>query len=132
MNENPPRYTVLFDGHCPICRKSVEALGRWDRDGILEFLSAEDPAVYRRFPHLSDSALRESIHLVGPRGRVWEGAGAVEELLSVLPRLSWLRWLFRVPLARPVARRIYRWVARNRYQLTCGRHCGDSGAGPAS
>jgi predicted DCC family thiol-disulfide oxidoreductase YuxK len=86
-------------------------------------MTAEDPSAGVRFPWISRESLEESIHLVALDGRTWEGAGAVEMLVGILPGWRWASFLFRLPLARPAARRIYRWVARNRYRLSCGDHC---------
>jgi predicted DCC family thiol-disulfide oxidoreductase YuxK len=117
-------YTLLYDGECPFCRKSVSRLQARDTDGLVEVIPAQDSAVPSRFPWLSEEALRGSIHLVGPGNRTWEGAGALEELVSVLPRWRWAAWVFSLPFARPLARWVYRWVARNRYRISCNQHCG--------
>ena len=116
-------YTVLYDGNCPLCTGWVDRLASWDREGDLSFLSAGDPRVGERFPHIPPAALEESLHLVGPGGEVWEGAEAVEKLLRVLPGWGWMTWTFHLPLVRPLARRVYRVVARNRYRSTCTDHC---------
>lgn len=121
-------YTVLYDGECPLCTRAVSRLAAWDKDGRLELLAAQSPGVSSRFPWVSEEALRGSIHLVGPENRTWEGAGAVEELVRILPKWRWLAWVFRLPLARPLARLAYRWIARNRYRMTCKDHCGLDGA----
>lgn len=125
MPQAPFRYTVLYDADCPICLKSVERLRRWDRQKSLRFLPARDPVVPERFPTLSREALEASIHLVGSDGGVWVGADAVERLFAILPGFSGFRWIFRIPFVRPLARWVYRWVARNRYHLTCEHHCRD-------
>jgi predicted DCC family thiol-disulfide oxidoreductase YuxK len=65
----------------------------------------------------------ESLQLIAPEGRTWEGAAAIEELLTILPRGRLIGWIFHVPLMRGLADRIYRWIARNRYRLGCGEHC---------
>ena len=121
-------YTVLFDGKCPMCRAAVGRLRRWDRKGVLSYLPAESAEVGIRFPWVSPQALGESIHLVGPGGKTWEGAAALEELVRLLPGWRWTGWAFGLPLARPLARRAYRWIARNRYRFRCEDHCG-SGEG---
>jgi len=65
---------------------------------------------------------------MGPPGRTWEGVGAVEALVRLLPGWRWAAWLFRIPAARPLARLAYRWIARERYLLGCDDHRG-SGRG---
>lgn len=117
------RYTALYDGSCHLCSGAVARLRARDREGVLDFVSFRSPGVEERFPDLSPEALEESLHLVGPDGETWEGARAVEEILRILPGWGWLTWAFRVPLVRPLARATYRFVARNRYRVSCGSHC---------
>ncbi len=76
-----------------------------------------------RFPWIPETAYAESLQLVGPGGQTWQGAGAVERIIDVLPRGGLVSWVFRLPRARPVAERLYRAFARNRYRLGCGDHC---------
>jgi len=116
-------YTLLYDGECPLCRRAVSRVEAWDREGRVELLPAQDPAVPERFPWLAEEALMGSMHLVGPGNETREGAAAVEELAGILPRWRWAAWLFRLPLVRPLGRRVYRWVARNRYRVSCTQHC---------
>ena len=116
-------YTVLYDGGCPLCARWAFRLREWDREGALSFLPSTDPRVGDRFPEITPGALEASLHLVASDGRVWEGADAVEELLRILPQGKWLGGVFRLPLARPLARWLYRLVARNRYRLSCQDHC---------
>lgn len=108
------RYTVLFDGECPLCKRSVEALRVRDLEEVLEFVPMQDPGVEEAFPDISREDLAASIHLVGPEGEIWEGAGAVEELARILHGLRWFEPLFRLPFARTLAGTLYRLVARNR------------------
>ena len=63
------------------------------------------------------------MQLVGPGGRTWQGAAAIEHILDVLPKGKLVSWIFSIPFVRPLAERFYRWFARNRYKLGCGDHC---------
>ncbi|HEV2132443.1 MAG TPA: DCC1-like thiol-disulfide oxidoreductase family protein, partial [Longimicrobiaceae bacterium] len=65
----------------------------------------------------------EAVQLIGPGGRTWQGADAIEQLLKILPRGRLIGWVFRVPLMGGLIDRFYRWFARNRYRLGCGEHC---------
>ncbi len=67
-------------------------------------------------------ALAAAMHLLlpPPDGRVLAGADAAPEILRLLPRWRWLAGLFRVPGVRPVAWRVYRWIARQRRCLVRG------------
>ena len=111
------RYTVVYDGECGICRRSVELLREWDTEGRLRFLPFQGPGVMERYPQIEEREFRRAVQLVAPDGRHWSGADATERALRQTPRGRRIAWLFDLPLARPVARRVYRWVARNRDKL---------------
>jgi predicted DCC family thiol-disulfide oxidoreductase YuxK len=94
-----------------------------DRIDRLEYLPNQASAVEERFPQIPPEALAGSLHLVGPEGEVWEGAEAVERIVTLLPGYTWLSRLFGLPFARPLARAAYRTIARSWYRLSCTQHC---------
>lgn len=110
----PDRPTLIYDGECGLCRASVEKVRRWDREHRIAFVPFQDKAGVARFG-IAFPALAAAMHLVLPDGRVFAGADAVPELLRFLPGRRWWRWPFLVPGARPVARRVYRWIADRRH-----------------
>ena len=116
-------WVVIYDGHCKVCGRIVRLLTRWDRDRQLEIVPSQAPGIAARFPWIPARAYRESVQLVGPSGRTWQGAAAVEQILDVLPKGRLITWIFSIPFVRPLAERFYRWFARNRYRLGCGAHC---------
>jgi predicted DCC family thiol-disulfide oxidoreductase YuxK len=116
-------YTLVYDGACKVCGRLVTLLERWDRESIIEIIPSQNTSVHARFPWIPAEAYTESVQLVGPMGRTWQGAGAIEELLRILPRGAALGWVFRVPFAGRLADGFYRWFARNRYRFGCGEHC---------
>lgn len=116
-------YTVVYDGNCTVCGKLVKLLRKWDRQEELEIVPSQAPGVRARFPWIPNRAFDEAVQLIGPGGRTWQGADAIEQLLDVLPRGGLIGWIFHIPFVRPLAHRIYRWFARNRFHLGCGKHC---------
>lgn len=116
-------YTVVYDGTCTVCGRFVELLRRWDRDRQLEILASRDDCVRVRFPWIPASAFDESVQVIGPGGRTWQGAAAIEQLIDIMPKGRLVTWVFSIPFARPLAERFYRWFARNRYRMGCGDHC---------
>ena len=122
-------YTVIYDGNCKVCSRSVKLLATWDRKRELEMIPSQTPGVRERFPWIAPRAYVDSIQVVRTRdGKTWQAGAALEELLNVLPKGRLISWLFRIPFARKVVDKFYRWFARNRYRLGCGEHCaaGDS------
>lgn len=116
-------YAVVYDGACRICGRLVNLLRRWDAGGLLELVPSQAAGVRARFPWIPTSAYAEAVQLIGPGGRTWQGAAAIEQLLEILPRGRLFSWIFRLPFARTLADRFYKWFARKRYRLGCGAHC---------
>ena len=116
-------YTVVYDGDCRVCTRLAGALGTWDASHQLEVVSSQHGGVMARFPWIPARAYAEALQLIARDGTTWQGAAAIEQLLGVLPRGRWISWVFRIPFARPLADKFYRWFARNRYRLGCGAHC---------
>lgn len=116
-------YTLVYDGACRICNHLVSLLDRWDRDQQIEAIPSQNTSVHARFPWIPPAAYAEAVQLIGPGGRTWQGAEAIDRLLQILPRGILMGWVFRIPLMGKLIDRFYRWFARNRYRLGCGEHC---------
>jgi len=94
-----------------------------DRQHEIEIVPSQAPGVMARFPWISPADFSEAIQLVGPGRRTWQGAAAIEEILAVLPRGRWIRWVYKVPFVNRLADTFYRRFARNRYRFGCAEHC---------
>lgn len=123
MRGAPERPTLIYDGECGFCRESVARLRRWDPEQRIAVVPFQDREVPARFG-IALPALAAAMHLVLPDGRVFAGADAVPELGRLLPGKRWLTWLFAVPGVRPVARRVYAWIAARRRCLVRGLPAG--------
>lgn len=116
-------FTVVYDGNCKVCTRLARVLEQWDRRRQLEIVPSQAPGVYARFPWIPPRAYAESLQVIDRGGHTWQGAAALETIINALPKGRLLSWIFRIPFARPLAERFYRWFARNRYKLGCGEHC---------
>ncbi|HXD49148.1 MAG TPA: DUF393 domain-containing protein [Gemmatimonadaceae bacterium] len=116
-------YTCVYDGDCNVCTRLAHRLMAWDRRREIEVVPSTAPGVMARFPWIPARAYAQALQLVGPGGRTWQGAAAIEQLLDVLPRGRLVAWVFHIPFVRSLADRFYKWFARNRYRLGCGEHC---------
>lgn len=116
-------YTLVYDGMCKICNPLANLVRKWDSRHRIEVAPSQTAGIMARFPWIPAAAYAQAIQMIGPGGETWQGAAAVEQLLTVLPRGRWIAWIFHVPFVRTIADRIYRWVARNRYRMGCGEHC---------
>ncbi len=114
--------SIVYDAECAFCRRWASRFKKWSIDHV-ELL----PLQHTRATALTGRSVAElerAIHLVQPDGTVFEGAGAVREILRY-PAWGWLpRALFGLPGAMLLADRVYAWVALRRRRIGCGgEHC---------
>ena len=115
MTASRPPLIVLFDGGCPICRRTVRTLRRLDWLERLQFADATDEEIRRRLaPALTlDEAMRQ-MNVVDGRGRLSGGFDAQLRIARRVPAL----WLFGVlgalPGVRQIGSAVYRYIAANR------------------
>jgi predicted DCC family thiol-disulfide oxidoreductase YuxK len=113
--------TLIYDGECSLCRASaLWIMRRALSSGTLEILPCASGVRRTRFPHITEEACLTAMQLVLPDGRMLAGADAVPELLRRIRGWGWVAAVFALPGVRPVARRVYAWVARNRMRISCG------------
>lgn len=113
------RAVVIYDGTCGLCQGSVGWVSRRARPDAFEFLPCQAPERHARYPAIAEATCMEAIQLVLPDGRVLGGADALPEILRRLRGWRWAAALFRLPGAGLVAPLAYRWIARNRYRISC-------------
>ena len=106
---------VLFDGGCPICRRTVRLLQRLDWAGRLQFADATNEEVRRRIaPSLALETAMRQMHVVDDRGRMDGGYDAQLRIMRRLP-LAWpLGLLGALPGIRQIGSAVYRYIAANR------------------
>src|SRR5438067_253118 len=125
MRADRARPTRIYDGEGGVCRRSVDGVRRWAREHRIALVPFRGRARVAGC-NIPLPALAAAMHLVlpPPDGRVLSGADAVPELLQRLPGKGWLPWGFRIPGVRPIARRVYAWIARRRHCLVRGSGVG--------
>src|SRR5262249_9210543 len=121
------RIQVLYDGLCPLCRRTICLLARFDLFGRLEFLDFHrmDLNDYNRTQklNLTSEDLEAEMHIVS-RGDACSGFKAYRVIALALPAL-WplVPWLF-LPGISSLGALFYNYVARNRLKLLwCDSHC---------
>ena len=111
------RYYVFYDARCRICARSRRGIERLRPSAQLTFVDVQDPAAMQPFPMVDRQAGLGQMFVLDPAGNL---AGGYDGLMSLAPALMLVRPLRHVLRWRPVraiGRRVYRWVARNRYRL---------------
>lgn len=111
-----PSFTLLYDGHCPICIKEVAWLHRRNRAGklLLQDIHAPefDPARY----HTTRDALMAVIHGIDANGQLISGMAVFRASYSAIG-LGWLMAPTGWPLLRPLFDSLYTLFARHRIAL---------------
>jgi predicted DCC family thiol-disulfide oxidoreductase YuxK len=120
------RAIVLYDGDCAFCRRSVRILKSFDWLGRLAFQSARETD---RLPQttvpLVPQKLIEEMHVVpAARDRAYAGFSAFRWMAWRLPATALLAPFLYIPGVLWLGNRVYRWVARNRFNLV---PCDDGG-----
>ena len=114
-----PKAIVLYDGLCRFCQRGVRILKRLDWRGRLSYQDCRDTA---NLPPCAEPLelprMLEEMHVVTPdRRHALHGYRAVRWLLWRLP-LGWpVTPLLYIPGVPWLGNKVYRWIARHRYEL---------------
>lgn len=110
-------FKLLYDGACPLCKREVSLLERFNRKRrlALEDIAAAgfDPARYGR----SFDELMGQIHGVLPDGSLVSGVEVFRRAYAAVG-LGLLAAPTRWPLLEPAFDKAYHWFAANRLRLT--------------
>ena len=120
-----PRYYVFYDAHCRLCARSRRAIERLRPTAAVTFVDVQDPAAMQAFPMVDRAAGMGQMFVVDPDGKL---SGGYDGFVTLVPTLRLLRPLKRVMRwgpVRAVGRRVYAWVAKNRYRLGGRMECHD-------
>jgi predicted DCC family thiol-disulfide oxidoreductase YuxK len=122
---------VYVDGECRLCAGAAAwALAR-DRAGRLALVPFQDPAARARLGPERAARAAEELHVWSATGGVETGSDAVAALLRRLPGWGWAGACLGAPPVRPLARALYRAVARRRARLGAAR-CALPGVPPVT
>jgi predicted DCC family thiol-disulfide oxidoreductase YuxK len=111
--------TVLFDGECAFCRKSVGILKKLDWLGAFRYQNArETEKLPVTEPPLEVARLIEEMHVVGADGKPVHAGFAAFRWMSWRLPLCWVvAPLLYLPGVPWLGNKVYLWVARNRFKL---------------
>lgn len=122
----PSGATLVFDGWCGFCTRSVRLLEALDRRHRLRVVAAQQPGVADSLG-LTPEETAAAAWVLTPDGSRCAGARAIATAVAValgtrLPLVAWM-----VPGFGPLADRVYAWIADNRRRLRgdqpwCARH----------
>jgi len=115
----PNSCTVIYDGTCRFCVRSkegIERLSRSDGPGSIRFIPYQSQEAQQTLGSEYRPGRPDVAYLVGADGRICQGLDAILPLLPGLPGGRLLAALFVMPLLKPIADRLYGFIARNRYR----------------
>jgi predicted DCC family thiol-disulfide oxidoreductase YuxK len=113
------RGLVLYDGDCPFCLKSISIVKSLDWFKRLDFMSCREPdKIPLNTANLDAQRMIEEMHLLTPdRRRAYPGFYAFRWMASRLP-LCWFIWpLLFLPGVPYLGKKVYRWIAKNRFKI---------------
>jgi glyoxylase-like metal-dependent hydrolase (beta-lactamase superfamily II)/predicted DCC family thiol-disulfide oxidoreductase YuxK len=113
--------TAVYDGQCEICQAAVSWIRMLDRRGAVRCVAIQDGPLVEVHPALTVEACLAQLHVVDAGGRVDVGWQAVARVAETIPLARPVAALDRVAVSRAAAGRVYRYVARNRHQLSACR-----------
>lgn len=93
-----PRTTVYFDGACPLCRREISLLQKFDRNNRLLFRDISPPQAAAFCP-LPQQDMLARFHVRRADGVMLDGAAAFLAAYAVIPRLGVLDRLSRSRIA---------------------------------
>jgi len=115
MASSPRTLIVLFDGGCPVCRRTVRTLRRLDWFEHLQFADATDESVRHRVaPSLTLDVAMRQMHVVDSRNRLYGGYAAQLQIGRRLPALWLTSVLGSLPGVKHIGSAVYRVIAANR------------------
>ncbi|GIP31390.1 thiol-disulfide oxidoreductase DCC family protein [Paenibacillus sp. J2TS4] len=117
MKSRQRRFTLLYDARCVLCVRTVSALRKLNIKADLAMIPLQeaDPTL---FPEgVTREQLQSQLHIIDESNRIYRGAEAVLLIMTMVRGWRWLAVLYRVPVLRPLANRLYRWIADHRYKL---------------
>jgi predicted DCC family thiol-disulfide oxidoreductase YuxK len=119
MSNNATSITVLYDGSCPLCRRSVSILHTLDWNDALTYVNFRDENAKNSIaPDLKIEDLDRAMHVRFAHGKTYKGFYAFRSLAWYIP-LMWMTIPFLycpgVPL---IGNTVYTYIAHRRKKCT--------------
>jgi predicted DCC family thiol-disulfide oxidoreductase YuxK len=118
-------YHVFYDGRCRLCRRGRQSIERLRPLEPVRFVDVHDAAEVARHPQMAGRDTLGQMYVIDPAGRVSGGYDALAALAPILPAFAWLAPVLGFAPVRWAGRRVYKWVAANRYRLGGQASCHD-------
>lgn len=110
--------TVLYDASCGICRNCREWVEEQERFFPIHFVPLQDPHLEERFPGIGTYRPVEQMLAIGEGGALYQGADAWIMVLYALKGYRELSLRLSHPALKPLARKSYELVSKNRHAMS--------------
>lgn len=117
INELPASLTVIFDGYCGVCTRTVEWLLSHDRDERLTVVPCQATRGVDRFG-VSREQCETRVWAVATDGYRAAGAQAMMLILAVMWQRPWPMTVGRLPIISQLLALGYGLVTRHRHRFT--------------
>lgn len=129
---NAPELELFFDGGCPLCRREVAMLRRWDKRAAIRFTDIDSPDFCSADCDKTHAELMSQMHARAADGTWLRGMEVFRRLYAIVG-FKRLVWLSRLPGLAQLLNGGYALFAKNRLRLTgrcsaetCGvKHAGE-------
>ena len=113
-------YSVIYDGDCGFCQKTVDLIKKLDWLHKFEFIPFQNQSVFKKYSQLTKEMCEREIFLISPNGDYYGGYDAFKIMTLFLPVTILISWFFFLPGITHAGRIIYRVIAENRHKIRIG------------
>lgn len=115
-SSGPGSLTIVFDGDCILCRRSVHWLSEQHQAVPLRSIAASSPEAVERFGDIPNYGA--DMIVAADDGRIWVGPpDAYLAVMWAIPSLRALSYLLAIRQLKPFVRRIFQLVTGNRHLI---------------
>ena len=109
--------TVIFDGDCGFCQRSVTWGKRLDWLRRMEWRARLEPGLQETFPQLSGEETQRRMVSIRKDGKTYGGFFAVRDVMVRLPLTFVPALILYVPGMSLLGVPVYAWIANNRHRF---------------
>jgi predicted DCC family thiol-disulfide oxidoreductase YuxK len=117
VESGSPQCLLIYDGRCRMCVTAKDGLDRLSGGQELRIIPYESDEAKQVLGSRHQGGRPEAAFLVTADGNIASGLDAFLPLLPGIVGGRVLAKLFAIPLVKPLAYRLYAFVARHRYRL---------------
>lgn len=118
------RLTLVYDGDCRFCIRSLAVLKRLDWFNLLEMVPSSAVQSDKRLLRiLAGADFDVAMYAVSTNCRTYSGFDAFRQAFARLPLGLLIVWALYLPGAKWLGSRCYAWIARRRGAFGCAGTC---------